>query len=78
MIRRSVLMLVLLAVPLAVTAGPYKCKTADGKTSFQDQPCQAGTTGGQITIKTTPADPEAVAAAKRTAVREASTNQARD
>jgi hypothetical protein len=37
-------------VPMAATAQAYKCKLPDGKTSFQDQPCDEGSTGGPVII----------------------------
>ncbi len=37
-------------LPMAATAQAYKCKRPDGKTSFQDQPCDEGSTGGPVII----------------------------
>jgi hypothetical protein len=34
----------------AVTAQTYKCKRPDGKTSFQDQPCDPGSAGGPVML----------------------------
>lgn len=40
-------------------AQTYKCRQADGQTSFQDHPCSGGAAGGQMHINVTPpsADP---------------------
>jgi hypothetical protein len=40
----------LLLVPMTAMAQAYKCKRSDGKTSFQDQPCDVGSTGGPVII----------------------------
>ena len=37
-------------VPMAATAQAYKCKQPNGKTSFQDQPCDEGSKGGPVII----------------------------
>lgn len=58
-------------VPMAATAQAYKCKRPDGKTSFQDQPCDEGTTGGPVIISDPspssgmPAPPKAMAPSTR-------------
>jgi len=75
MIHRLIAIFALASAPLLASAGPFKCTGSDGKVSFQDQPCQQGATGGQITIKTTPPDPDAIAAAKRTSARAAQSRQ---
>ena len=51
---RSLSLCVLLAAfPICTLAETYKCKQPDGKVSFQDQPCQAGSTGAQIVVRPT-------------------------
>jgi hypothetical protein len=67
MVKSSIVLAALLAAPFVAVAGPYKCTAADGKVSFQDQPCQAGATGSQITIKTTQPDPNATPPKRMTA-----------
>lgn len=66
-----------LTVPVLALAGPYKCTGADGKVSFQDQPCQAGTTGGEIVIKA-PQPADGVRPAPRPYSRPAADTAARD
>jgi hypothetical protein len=75
MTLRKVTALVLLTLPMAVLAGPYKCKAADGKVSYQDQPCQGGSAGSQITIDVAPADPKAVASLYQSTTGETSAKQ---
>lgn len=36
-------------------AQTYRCKQADGQTTFQDQPCETGSTGGPMRIMVAPA-----------------------
>lgn len=66
-----------LTVPMLAIAGHYKCTGADGKVSFQDQPCQAGTTGGEIVIKA-PQPADGVRPAPRPSFRPAFSEAARD
>lgn len=40
----------LLLAPLGAAAEMYKCKRADGKTSFQDAPCEPGAKGEAVVI----------------------------
>jgi hypothetical protein len=44
-------LLALLCVPRLAHADAYRCKQADGSLAFQDQPCQAGSSGSQIGLK---------------------------
>ena len=48
--RATFLCALLMLAPMAATAQAYKCKRPDGKTIFQDQPCDPGTTGGPMII----------------------------
>jgi hypothetical protein len=41
----------LMLVSLGAVAQAYKCKHPDGKTSFQDQPCEPGSKGTEIVVK---------------------------
>lgn len=43
-------LMVLLWAPLPASAQAYKCKQANGSTSFQDHPCQPGTTGAPMVL----------------------------
>lgn len=52
--RLQILMAVLTALPLCALAQTYKCKQPDGRLSFQDQPCQSGTSGSKVDIRPTP------------------------
>jgi hypothetical protein len=49
-VRARFLCVLVMLVPMAATAQAYKCKRPDGKTSFQDQPCDEGSTGGPVII----------------------------
>ena len=49
--RFHALLAMLSALPLCATAQTYKCKQADGKLTFQDQPCQGSATGSQIVVR---------------------------
>lgn len=51
--RLRIICALLLAMPLCTAAQTYKCKQADGKVSFQDQPCQDGATGSRIIVRAT-------------------------
>ena len=46
--RAAFLCVALMVVPTVAMAQAYKCKGRDGKTSFQDQPCEQGSTGGPV------------------------------
>lgn len=43
-------LMVLLLAPLLAHAQAYKCKQANGSVSFQDHPCQPGTTGAPMVL----------------------------
>lgn len=43
-----------LAVPASAQGTIYRCKGADGRLSFQQTPCEAGTTGEQVEAKQVP------------------------
>lgn len=51
--RLAFLTVLLAALPTLGMAETFKCQKPDGKVSFQDQPCQAGTTGKQILVRPT-------------------------
>lgn len=44
------LLIALLWVPLLAHAQAYKCRQANGAMSFQDQPCQTGTSGSAMPL----------------------------
>lgn len=48
--RARILWVLVMLVPMAATAQAYKCKRPDGKTSFQDQPCDEGSKGGPVIL----------------------------
>ena len=48
--------LAVLAVPSFALAEMYKCKRPDGKTSFQDHPCEPGAAGSAVVV-TDPSPP---------------------
>lgn len=43
--RATIVCALLMLAPAAATAEAYKCKLPNGKTSFQDQPCESGAKG---------------------------------
>ena len=45
---------VFLMLPSLAQADMFKCKQADGKIAFQDQPCQGTSTGSKIVVRPTP------------------------
>lgn len=49
-VRARFLCVLVMLVPMIATAQAYKCKRPDGKTSFQDQPCDEGSKGGPVII----------------------------
>jgi hypothetical protein len=51
MVRKSLLCALLMLLPIAATAEAYKCKRPDGKISFQDQPCEPGSTGAPMILQ---------------------------
>lgn len=53
-------LLLALAVAGAADANVYRCVDAQGRTSFQDQPCAADSAGGQITVRELPPKPKVV------------------
>ncbi len=48
--RATFLFAVLIVAPALATAQAYKCKQPDGKTSFQDHPCEPGAKGSAMTL----------------------------
>lgn len=48
---KRILLTVLLATPLLAGAQVYRCKQANGTTSFQSDPCPGGNGGAPITVK---------------------------
>ena len=48
----SMLVAILLVLPpSAASAEAFRCKQADGKVSFQDQPCQAGASSSSVKVR---------------------------
>ena len=54
---KTLLSLLLLSFPFSTYAQVYKCKQANGSTSFQEQPCPEGAKSSTMTLPTAPSEP---------------------
>ncbi len=54
---KTLLCLLLLSFPLCTYAQVYKCKQANGSTSFQEQPCPEWAKSSTLALPATPSEP---------------------